>query len=79
MNHGLNKLKHGSQNTKTIYKSEISDLFCVCFLVRLRAQFVRYISRIFPNSPNKLEKQGSQNRFFSKKRVNILRVYFGPT
>ena len=41
-------------------------------------------------SPNKLEKQGSQNRFFSKERVTrrlekndfvrlILRVYFGPT
>ena len=53
----LNKLKkHGSQNVDffskrricPIYKSEISDLFCVCLLVRLRAQFVRYISRIFP-------------------------------
>ena len=26
-----------------IYKSEIPDLVCVCFLVRLRVQFVRYV------------------------------------
>ena len=56
-NYGLNKLKkHGSKNACSfffkrricpIYKSEIPDLFCMCFLVRFRAQFGRYISRIF--------------------------------
>ena len=47
-NYGLNKLKKMVHKTCSfficpIYKSEISDLFCVCFLVQLR-----YISRIFP-------------------------------
>ena len=54
------------------FKSEISDLFFVCFLVRLRVQFVRYISWIFPiftvfrtnYSLNMLKNCGSQNRLF---------------
>ena len=80
-NYGPNKLKkRGSQNvfffskrqTCPRFKSEISDLFFVCFLVRLRVQFVRYISWIFPiftvfrtnYSLNMLKNCGSQNRLF---------------
>ena len=56
-NCGLNKWKkHASQNSffpngewRAVWKKTIlSNLFCARFLVRLRAQFVRYISRIFP-------------------------------
>ena len=56
-NCGLNKWKkHASQNSffpngewRAIWeKTILSNLFCASFLVRLRAQFVRNISRIFP-------------------------------